>query len=234
MEIIVTDLTRFKRQDILCMAGLTLDGKNCIRPMRSTQPGYLTYDECKEHSLLPGTVLCGEFTRSPTAVAPHIEDYHFKNMSVSRTASSEEFYNVLSQSSFTNLSNAFEKPISGKVLSDAPKKSIITLKVSPQTFRITRDKFNSSKIKAHVTDDSGREISFLSITDLGLSDFIGDPTRQRMSTDEFNGFIRTQDEVFLRIGLSREHYTEDGRGGFWLQVNGVYTFPNFQHILRSY
>ncbi len=234
MEIIVTDLTRFQRKDILCMAGLTLDGQHCIRPMRPALPGYLTFDECKKYSLLPGTVLFGEFTRSPSAEAPHVEDCHFKNMRVSRRASSEEFYRVLDQSSFTNLSTAFDTPIFDKVLREAPRKSIITLKVSPHAFKIVRDRFNNSKIKAHVTDDSGIEIAFLSITDLGLSDFIGNPITQRMNVDCFNSFIRKQKEIYLRIGLSREYQSESGRRGFWLQVNGVYTFPDFQQILRSY
>jgi len=44
-----------------------------------------------------------------------------------------------------------------------------------------------------------------------------------------NNFIRQQDTVYLRIGLGREY-----QGGFWLQVNGIYTFPNYDTEIRSY
>jgi len=49
-----------------------------------------------------------------------------------------------------------------------------------------------------------------------------------------NGFIRKQDEIFLRLGLTQNYKAPDGREGYWLQVNGIYTFPDFLKQARSY
>lgn len=234
MELIVTDLTRFKNKDILCMAALTFDGQQCIRPMRNALPGYLRYDECKRFGVLPGTILTGEFTPTENAEAPHIEDHYFSKMSVTRMATASEFYNALSGSASTTFDSGFGLSIKEKVVTEKPNKSIFTLKIPCTNFKIVRDKFNPEKIKAHITDTSGKELSFLSVTDLGLADFIGNPNDSRMSVDEFNEFTRSQDELFLRIGLSRSYSSENGKSGYWIQVNGVYTFPNYTQIIRTY
>ncbi len=234
MELIVTDLTRFKNKDILCMAALTFDGQRCIRPMRNSLPGYLRYDECKKFGVLPGTVLIGEFAPTANAEAPHIEDHHFSNMSVVRMATASEFYNALSGSASTTFDAGFGLSIKEKVVTGKPKKSIFTLKIPCANFKIVRDKFDSEKIKAHVVDTSGKELSFLSVTDLGLVDYIGNPKDSRMTVEEFNQFTRNQDELFLRVGLSRLFSSENGKSGYWIQINGVYTFPNYTQIIRAY
>jgi hypothetical protein len=38
----------------------------------------------------------------------------------------------------------------------------------------------------------------------------------------------------MRIGLSREYTATDNRNGYWLQANGIYTFPHFHEGIRGY
>jgi hypothetical protein len=47
-----------------------------------------------------------------------------------------------------------------------------------------------------------------------------------------NEFIWKQSEAYLRIGLSRAHDIR-GTNDYWLQANGIYTFPEFLKEIRS-
>ena len=232
--IVVTDLTRFKNEGLLCMAGLTLDGLTCIRPMRSTLPSYLSYQECKEKTLLPGYVLEGEFSTPQVIDNTHPEDRHFSSMSIVRQCTSAEFQDVLELSSFNTFEAGFGIAPVDKRIVGIPIRSIFTLKILPSNFKIVVDKYDSNKIKGHVTDNDENTISFLSITDLGFYDFVGNASTRKVSVDEINSFIRTQDTLYLRMGLSRAFKSPDGRSGLWIQINGIYTFPNFEHVLRGY
>jgi hypothetical protein len=53
--IIVTDLTRFTRPDIVCTAGIDITTGECVRPMP-----YIKTDECKRLKILPGAMLSGD------------------------------------------------------------------------------------------------------------------------------------------------------------------------------
>jgi hypothetical protein len=55
MDLIVTDLTRFAKNDIVCIAAIDVKSKQCIRPLP-----YPAKAKCRRLKLLPGAVL-GEF-----------------------------------------------------------------------------------------------------------------------------------------------------------------------------
>ena len=81
-------------------------------------------------------------------------------------------------------------------------------------------------------DKTPIQLAYLSITDRGFFDYA-----QKHQADgklnELQRFIRSQNEVYLRIGVGRQFKSGD-RDGYWLQVNGIYTFPNFLDEIRSY
>lgn len=237
MRIIVTDLTRLNRErDFLCLAGLTEDGQQCIRPLRIATPAYLTYSLCREHNILPGTILESTFTNPTTVDAPHIEDRNFTQLQVVGTASSEKFKEILDASSSTSIREGLgctSLPIV-KVLPHAPARSIMTLKVAPNTFQVVHDTHDTEKIKAHLVDGDGVSLRFLPITDLGFYDNVGRTATRKIKADEITEFIQAQDELFIRLGLSRRFKSKDGRDGYWIQVNGIYTFPEYDHLVRSY
>jgi hypothetical protein len=233
MQIIVTDLTRFSNKDLLCMAGVTEDGQTCIRPLRSGLPSYLSYKECKDHGLLPGAILDGTFTPVQNAAAPHVEDNIFSKLNIAGSCTSQQFERVLKSSSFSTFQDGFGMPVHDKVLSVAPKRSIITLAIAPEQITIVTG-YNGQGVRANITDGVGQTLRYLSITDLGFHDYVGNQATRRMDIHEMNEFISTQKRLYVRVGLSRFFKAQDDRAGYWLQVNGIYTFPNYQKIIRQY
>ncbi len=236
MRIVVTDLTRFQNKELLCLAGLTEDGQQCIRPLSANKPGYLSFEICKKMNILPGTILEGTFTTPKQLDAPHVEDRNYSNLKAVGTVDSLVFQTILEKSSTTSIRDGFGcKSIpTDKVLTSPPARSIMTLKLDPKKFQVVENKFNTETIKAHLTDSDGCKLSFLSITDLGFYVNVGQSATRKISTKEITDFIHRQDELFIRLGLGRSHKADDGREGYWLQVNGIYTFPNYQQIVRSY
>ncbi|RFC38653.1 MAG: hypothetical protein DID89_2727548343 [Candidatus Nitrotoga sp. CP45] len=236
MRIVVTDLTRFQNQELLCLAGLTEDGQQCIRPLSASKPGYLSFTMCKKLNILPGTILDGTFTTPLHIDAPHIEDMHYSDLKTVGAVDSTEFQSILEKSSTTSIKSGFgctSKP-TDKVLTTPPAKSIITLKLNPRQFQVVQNKFDNETIKAHLTDSDGLKLSFLSISDLGFYVNVGQSATRKISAKEITEFIQEQDELFVRLGLGRKHISGDGREGYWMQVNGIYTFPDYQKIVRTY
>lgn len=236
MRIVVTDLTRFKNKEILCLAGITEDGKQCIRPLTVANPGYLSYEWCKRMNILPGSILEGTFTKPKNIAAPHVEDRNYTYLQPKGSVGSAKFQSILEKSSTKSVRIGFgctSQP-TDKVLTKPPSKSIITLMIKPTNFRIVHDLYDKEKIKAHLTDYDGFNLRFLGITDLGFFDNVGQTVTRKVSAEEITKFIHKQDILMIRLGLSREYKSPDGRNGYWMQVNGIYTFPNYQEIVRKY
>jgi hypothetical protein len=240
MKIIVTDLTRFGNRDIVCMAGIDQDSGVCVRPMLPSPNGlrYFGFQTVKDHKIIPGSCLEGNFAAVPNSAAPHVEDHSaVGQLRLAEAASGAAFEAVLEQSSFTSVGAAFGAlPVNRLFgLVNPPKKSIITLKLkSPRTqFNLISDRYNPEKFKAHVTDDAGYELSWLPVTDLGFSDHVTAIRATDPQLHQLNGFLQSQKTIYLRIGLARQ-YASGGRDGYWVQLNGIYSFPDFRRDLRIY
>ena len=238
--IIVTDLTRFNTHGRLCTAGLTLDGQECIRPLHNVvrgHPEYLTHEQCQQHNILPGMMLSAEFEQPQSVDAPHIEDRLYNTLTAHGMCTSEQFEQTLTASLSPTVAAGFG--IDGNIRKVIPyniraPKSIITVEARPGTLRIVEDEYKPDRIKAHFTDQAGAEFSYLPITDLGFYDHVGNPQTRRVTVAEINRFIKSQRRVLLRVGLSRRYAAPNGRDGFWMQLNGIYSFPDFSQPIRSY
>ena len=112
------------------------------------------------------------------------------------------------------------------------EKSIITLSINPWDLNIVPDSYKPRKIKVIFSDSSGRTFRYLAITDLGFYNYAEKNVGDNFS--RLNDFIHSQEEVYVRLGLSREFTSPDGRNGYWLQVNGIYTFPEYLPEIRCY
>ena len=95
-------------------------------------------------------------------------------------------------------------------------------------------KFDSSKIQISFCDNSNRWFNYLSITDLGLYEHARACQLSGKGVHSVENAIKDSKEVYLRIGLTRIFESEDGRKGYWIQVNGVYPFPNCIDYRRAY
>jgi hypothetical protein len=231
-QIIITDLTRFNNQDKVCTAGIDVATNLCIRPLP-----YFALDSIRQIGVLPGTVLESSFSADKTASAPHIEDHSYSGkVTVVRNCSSAEFRNVLRSTLYPSIEEGFQAICTGKCIlaTVTPPRSLITIQVEPANFNIVPDRFKSAELRATFVDGKGTAHDFLSITDLG---FYLNAVRLRQEIaglSDLNNFLHEQDEVYLRIGLSRRFKSQDNRDGYWIQVNGIYTFPDIDRAIRSY
>lgn len=232
MRIVVTDLTRFANQDIVCIAGICPETKACIRP----RP-YLSRSRCEELNMLPGAVLNGDFRRRKSS-PPHVEDYSYSRLSFGGPCSAAMFHKILCETSVTAVEEGFSVRVPPRQkyipVDNPPGLSIVTTSVNPRHLKTVRDRYNEEKLKVHLRDGSGKEFRYMSITDLGFYEYTVRSVGNTRALRQLNDFIGAQDELFLRIGLSREYTSPDGRRGFWMQANGIYTFPGFIEEIRSY
>jgi len=231
MKIIITDLTRFSNEEIVCVAGINPETNRCIRPMP-----YLQTATCQKYKILPGAIIEGDFSPA-SCTAPHIEDCNYQNLKLLGSCNSEQFKSILVSSSASSVEEGFgvSLALGQKHIPDdnSPAKSIITLQLLPQNFAIMIDKFQAGKLRVTFSDSKGKLFKFLSLTDLGFFEYY----TRNMSEEiiaELNDFIHSQQSLFIRLGLSRSHQANDGRSGFWMQVNGIYTFPEFKREIRCY
>jgi hypothetical protein len=232
-QIIVTDLTRFSNKTIVCTAGIDSHTGECIRPMP-----YLKSTKCAELNILPGAILSGEFTPSSDRDGPHQEDCIYSKLSLEGACSSAEFKRALKRGLFDSIEEGFEISLEDRQkhipFGHDVGRSIITISVSPEHIQIVEDEYNPGKIKLNFLDDSKREFRYIGITDLGFHDWaINHHARRELNM--LNDLVNSQKEIYVRVGLSRRFTSpNDGRDGYWLQVNGIYTFPDYHRDIRSY
>lgn len=198
---------------------------------------YLPFTKCTRLGILPGGILTGEFVFAKNRTAPHTEDCNYQNLKFAGPCSGEEFRKILAGSCFASIEAGFEFSLAAgeKVIPADHKveRSIITLQVAPDSIEIVEDSYKPGSIKLHFTDSSGRRHRFLPITDLGFYDY-AQRHRESSALDSLNQQMAAQQEVFLRIGLSRNYRNPQGKEGFWMQANGIYTFPTVLRYIRSY
>lgn len=233
MHIIVTDLTRFSKDDVVCIAGIN-EKSQCIRPLP-----YIEKAACKKLKILPGAILEGDFTKPKSVDKPHTEDMHHGKLSFKGPCTSDEFESVLKVSLYPSINEGFDGkvPAGAKVIppDTPPSRSIITIKLKPTQIEIVRNAFDPKSLRLNILDNDGRKYAYLSITDLGFHNLAVSKQKNPDYTDELNEFVRSQKKLYLRIGLGwRYKNPSDGRDGFWIQVNGIYTFPEFLTQVRTY
>lgn len=228
-KIVVTDLTRFQNDQMVCIAGIDVDNGECIRPMP-----YLETSICQKLKILPGAILTGDFTAAPNLDGPHQEDMNYKNLQFHGASTSDQFKSALNSGLFKSVEEGFEIKLSPDQkhipLGHKLTRSIITIKIKPTDIDIVEDEFNVGRIKLHLADSSGHVFKYLPITDLG---FYRHAIKHHESGDleSLNAFLKNQDEIYIRVGLPRNW---PKRPGYWMQINGIYTFPKFNEKIRSY
>lgn len=206
-QIVITDVTHFKNEDKVCVAGVDINTGECLRP---TSPGYLSKSHVQALNIKPSTVLSGEF-QFLNSNKPHCEDVFYKNLKFERLYSDDEFRKILENSLSENIENGFQVQSNGQKCihpSLNPQQSIIT--VLAENIEIIK---SYEKVKVHFFDTLN-QYEYIPVTD---SRYWGNENYQKI---DFNN-----KKVFLRIGIGRQYKSPDGRDGYWLQVNGIYTFP---------
>lgn len=232
MRLIITDLTRFSRKDIVCTAGIDLKTGQCVRPMP-----YLQMTDCRKQEILPGVILEGRFTRPTKAVRPHTEDMQYDDLSFHGPCSSGEFHKILSASVSKSVQGGFNVHLeSGQKhipTEQAPNKSLLTIKVQSTNIEIVPNDYKPGELKINFVDSDKFNFRYLSITDLGFYEYAQRSAKNSSGLKKVNQFLAQQKEIFLRVGLSRVWKNND-REGYWIQINGIYTFPKYMEEIRAY
>lgn len=230
-KIIITDLTRFSTAVDVCTAGTDMDTGKCIRPMP-----YLKMARCVELEILPGAILSGDFKTKSGLQGPHREDAEYSNLKFLGPCSSADFERALCAGLRGGIEQGFEialKPGQKHVPPNHPvSRSIITIEVDPKSIEVVEDGFKPGKVKVHFVDSTGRQFRYMAITDLGFFRY-AESHRATKALANLNSFVTSQPKAYLRIGLARP-YQIGGVEGCWMQVNGIYTFPDFLKDIRSY
>lgn len=231
-KIIITDLTRFKSDDV-CTAGYDMATKELIRPLP-----YIKRSDCERLKILPGAIIEGEFTPKLHPEEPHVEDHDRAKMSYHGPCSSADFKKALEFGLFDSIDAGFEHPRKEHPRcvpkGHSVQRSIITIRVDPEGIEVAQSPFDADKIRVNFTDSNGERYESFPLTDLGFYRYAqGELAKKRLR--EVNGFLQKQEEVLLRIGLARcWKHRESGIEGYWMQVNGIYTFPDYHAELRGY
>jgi hypothetical protein len=232
---IVTDLTRFNDPKIVCVAVIDTDNWQCLRPLP-----YFTSDFVKDEDIHPGAILEGPLTLKPDVVKPHIEDASkSSDLKKNGQASSAEFKSILENTKFDSVSSGFgvEFEVGQKHIpveqQQLAVRSIITIRVLPSQLCIREKLDNWGSFRLTLTDESGHEFQSLKIQDLGFVDYAQKHKNDGKLAD-LREFLSSQEKIYLRIGVGRPPHEIRGKNGYWLQVNGIYSFPKFLKEIRSY
>jgi hypothetical protein len=230
---IVTDLTRFANKDIVCTAMIDLESGECMRPMP-----YLAYDVMKKYKITPGAIIAGDLARVSNPPNPHLEDSNYTKLNYEGPASGAEFLHVLQRSLTPDIATGFGYmfPKSQKFLpkgTHAPQ-SIITVELQPSNISVVSNKFEPSKLKLNIRDNAGFDVANMPITDLGFHEYAQEH-HGRGALEVLNNHLAGSQRVLVRIGLGRI-YCQPGtkNDGYWLQANGIYTFPSKLGVVRGY
>jgi hypothetical protein len=199
-------------------------------------PDYLTRMRLKELNIIPGAIVSGELQLLSNTHKPHIEDASYQNLRFDRVCSGNEFREILKQSLSENIEAGFgvtldhhQKHISPSYY---PSKSLITISVNPKSVTVFQDNgFGKERIKIHFMDKNAKQYRFMPVNDLGYWLY----AKRHFGFDEINSIIHAQKELFLRVGLGRFYKNpHDNREGYWIQINGIYSFPSHFRNARIY
>jgi hypothetical protein len=237
-EVMITDLTRMQG-DKVCIACLNRQWET-IRP-NLPPPGILERDLYKQGRAIirPGAVVKMDLEADSSRQPPHVEDHHWhkpKTAEFVRLVPEQVWKNALVRLLKPSIKAIFETEIyDGRALK--PGTGVRSLgTVRPQneiSFRYRASPYRKKyDCKLSFMDSTGEVFHDLPVTDLTLRCY-ADYLRVNEQMDEtqvetqINEALR-QREIYLRIGVGRPFQkTPTDESWCYLQVNGVYTFPDF-------
>lgn len=233
-EILMTDVTQM-REGRVCIAGINHDGK-VIRP-HLPPPSIYERHLYKKRALLiyPRAVVKMHLTPDDNAIPPHIEDHYWENLNDTlylRELDMPNFTQVLDRITYASIEAVFEADIhrNKNFHVGAPTRSLGTIRpisVDDFTFDAYPRKTGTYEYSYRLsfTDSTGQCFEGISITDFTFRyyvhylrrDYDAYTLQHRMLAS-----LQQVEQIWLRVGIGR-----DFQGWHWLQVNGIYTRPDY-------
>ncbi len=236
-EILITDLTAM-HGDRVCIAGIDREW-NTIRPVftRST-PKRSHLHSNGQAVIRPRAVVAMQLEPLANPEAPHIEDCLWTQPYSAR------FVQLLEEARWQRalqyLAEDCSRPLFGARLQRLGRDrnritrpedaaySLATVRCTGDlTFRFSVKERNSGfRYALWFHDDMGEVYENIPVTDLALrawanSEFFQSADAQAVS-DGLTKQLNEADSIYLRVGLGRVY-----KGKCWLQVNGIYSFPDW-------
>jgi len=236
--LVITDITQMpweitNQGNEVCVVGIDAEGR-CIRPV--CDGGFLKkflLDKNGKVVVRHGAKVEFDLHTVKTQ-SPHIEDMKFNPSSIlgKGLCNSTEWEEILRQSSFHSVEDIYEGFLQDNrwVAPGAKTRSIATLPGAD----IISAELTPNSIKPRITfvDNTGFEFN-LPTSDLTLWDrcrlLVKKQGCNKVEVErELISLLQNVDRLYLRIGLARPwEPKDDGGEKCWLQVTGVYTFPDF-------
>jgi hypothetical protein len=229
-ELLITDLT-FMRDGRVCIAGVD-------RNLRTVRPGLpLPNHIYKEQLYLEnGKVIRPRagvdmfLARAPDAEIPHLEDhiwFTYGSVEVLREASMERWHNILQRAASQTVEALFGVPIhrNQNIPEGTGERSLGTLKpavIGNLWYKGHDQRDYQYRLKF---TDAAEQVFDLPINDLTFLTYIERLRKNELTLDYIMNLLleRCQrTETWLRLGLTRPF-----QGWCWLQITGVYTFPDY-------
>jgi hypothetical protein len=217
----------------VCVVGIDEAG-NCIRPC--CDGGFIKdylYDAKRRLVIRPGAKV--EFDLHPiTYHAPHIEDMGFDPDLITGKGlcNNKEWESLLQRSSYTSVDSIYEGHLQYNkwVMPGAKTRSIATL--SGATIIDVELTEHSIKPRLTFQDSTGcifnRPASDLALWNRCFNEVRSKNRTQTRVSKELLDLLKGTDRLYLRLGLARPWpQSESTEKRCYLQVTGVYTFPDY-------
>lgn len=236
-EILITDLTAMGG-DRVCIAGIDREW-NTIRPVFPWPdiPTRRVLRHGRQVLIRPRAVVAMQLEPLANLEAPHIEDFLWTQPHNTR------FVELLDEKrwlrALQGMAERCESPLFGTsllrlgrnlkrvVLPGKAKYSLATLRCGRKSALHIREKESGGfRFSLSFLDDRDEAYQNIPVTDLALREWAYAGLRReadaRALAHELTASLNAADEVHLRLGLGREY-----EGKYWLQVNGIYSFPDW-------
>lgn len=235
--IVITDLTQMRESKYVCIVGINESGR-AIRPVAEDREKGISEEYLWNKSQLivrPGAKV--EFDFQPVEVElPHVEDRQFDpNHIVSKGfCINTEFEHILRSGSYTKVGEIFDGLLQEYkwVEPGANTRSIATL-AQPTIIDL---EFSESSVKPRLyfRDKTGHTFdcaaSDRALWNLCYSSVKRKKRERKELSSELLGLWQSAGSIYLRLGLARPFkITPTTKPRCYLQVTGVYTFPDYLH-----
>lgn len=237
-EILITDLTAM-HEDRVCIAGIDRDW-NTIRPaFARSNPTRSHLQRDSQVLIRPRAVVAMQLEPLADPAAPHVEDHLWTGLHRMRIVDMLDDDRWLQ--ALQGLVERCPRPLFGGGLKRLGKDrnrvtrpgdatySLATVQCSGDiTFRFNLKAGNQTGFRyaLRFSDSRGEVYENIPVTDLALRAWADARFNQGANpqavSDELTAELNAAHSVCLRVGLGREY-----KGKLWLQVNGIYSFPDW-------
>ena len=227
----ITDVTHMW-EDVVCIAGVTQDFR-CIRPVTDGGVRIWSLYKSKKPIIYPGSKVWMDFSEAEIN-PPHVEDRTFDPMSVEHTDtfSQRHWETLLRKISYVSVQDVFDGSLSGRrVQPGTDTRSLGTIKnVNVKCIKAER-RHDRPTFRMDFEDESGELHERFPVNDLSFRGLVCQLADQHNSeqraAEVLLDRIGQADRVYLRVGLARPTRVGDYEEACWVQVTGVYTFPDY-------